>query len=87
MLNSGRLHERLEVSVDRSLLGVGRLGDAAQKHRCSAMFWPARANYGGSFPPSMMLSRTWWARPRAPLTGLRARGVVWCTKHAGAGGG
>ena len=32
MLNGGGLHKRLEVPVDRPLLGVDGLGNAAQKH-------------------------------------------------------
>lgn len=32
LLNGGCLHQRPEVPVDRLLLGVGRLGEAAQKH-------------------------------------------------------
>ena len=35
LLNGGGFHQRPEVSVDRLLLGVDRLGKAAQKHRRS----------------------------------------------------
>ena len=87
LLNGDGFHQRLEVPVDRLLLGVDRLWKATQKHHRSGDVLASPSELWGIVPPSMMLRWTWRAQPRAPLIGLLARGVMWCAERAGTGGG
>ena len=58
LLNDGGLHQRLEVLVDFLFLGVGRLGEAVQKHRRSSDVLASLSKLRGSSPPSSMLRWT-----------------------------
>ena len=61
LLNDDGFHQCPEVLVDRLFLGLSDSGRLHISIAVAAMFWPARANYGGLFPLSMMLRWTWRA--------------------------
>jgi len=58
LLNSGGLHQRPEVSVGCLLLGVGRLGEATQKHRRSNDVLASSSELRGVVPLPRMLRWT-----------------------------
>ena len=51
LLNGGGFHQRLEVPVDRLLLGVDKLWKAAQKHRHSGDVLASLSELWGIIPP------------------------------------
>ena len=52
LLNGGSLHQCPELLVDRLLLGVGRLGEAAQKHRRGSDILASPSKLRGIIPSS-----------------------------------
>ena len=54
LLNGGGFYQCLEVPVDRQLLGVDGLGNAAQKHCRGGDVLASPSKLWGSFPLSMM---------------------------------
>ena len=74
LLNGGGLHQRLEVPVDRLLLGVGKLREAAQKHRRNSDVLASQSKLRGVITSVQYVMLE--ALPRAPLARLPACGAA-----------